>query len=101
MPKAEQFAATYCQNDYDRLNTIANNLFDNFNDKTTLQKGLKMALRSIDIKADYENYAIVAHIYLKLGDRKNAKIAAEKSLELSKKEGVESFDIEQLLKSLK
>ena len=101
LPKAEQFAATYCQNDYDRLNTIANNLFDNFNDKTTLQKGLKMALRSIVIKADYENYAIAAHIYLKLGDRKNAKIAAEKSLDLSKKEGVESFDIEQLLKSLK
>lgn len=101
LPKALAFADKYCQNDFDRLDGIATNLLEYYKDKTVLQKALKMALRSIELKSNYDNNATAAHLYDKLGDKANAKIYAEKSLELAKQEKAETYDIEKLLKSLK
>ena len=101
LPKALAFADKYCQNDFDRLDGIATNLLDYYKDKTVLQKALKMALRSVELKSNSDNNTTAAQLYNKLGDKINAKVYAEKALALAKQEKVETFEIEKLLKSLK
>ncbi|MDB5226250.1 MAG: hypothetical protein JWN78_443 [Bacteroidota bacterium] len=101
LPKALAFVDKYCQNDFDRLDGIATNLLEYYKDKTVLQKALKMALRSVELKSNFDNNSTVAQLYNKLGDKVNARLFAENALALAKQEKAETFDIEKLLKSLK
>ncbi len=101
LPKALVFADKFCKNDYDRLNSIAGNLWENFKDKPTLEKALKFALRSVELNSNYDNNDTVARLYAKLNNNAYAKKYAQTSLELAKKEGVETFSIEELIKTLK
>ncbi|MFN8238402.1 MAG: hypothetical protein U0T77_09540 [Chitinophagales bacterium] len=98
--KADKFASD-CQNDYERLNSIAYNLFENYTSKSILEKGLKMALRSVELKSTFENNDTVAHLYDKLNNKTNAKLYAQKAYELAIAAGEESFELEAFLKSLK
>ena len=99
--KADKFASLYCQNDYQRLNSIAYNLFENYTSKSILEKGLKMALRSVELKSTFENNDTVAHLYYKLNQKANAKSYAQKAYDLAVAAGEESFELEAFLKSLK
>lgn len=101
LPKALAFADKFCQEDYERLNSIAGTIWENYKDKATLQKGLDFALRSIKLNDNFDNNDTAARLYAKLKDIKNAQKYGETALELAKKEGAETFDIEQFLKSLK
>jgi hypothetical protein len=101
LPKAEAFAARFCMDDYDRLDGIASNMLDYYRSKDIMQRALKLALRSVELNSNFDNNSTVAHLYARLGDKEKAKIYAEQSLELGKKAGEETFEIEKFLKSLK
>jgi thioredoxin-related protein len=101
LPKAIAFAHKYAAADYDRLNSIAGIIWENYKDKATIQKGLEFALRSIKLNSNFDNNDTAARLYGKLNDRKNAKIYATTALDLAKKAGVETFAIEAFLNSLK
>lgn len=98
--KAEKFATTFCWNDYERLNYIAYNLYENFTTKTVLQKALSYALRSVALNSKFENNDTVAHLYHKLNDKANARTYAKKALELANASGEDVFELEQFIKSL-
>ncbi|MBK8351698.1 MAG: thioredoxin family protein [Saprospirales bacterium] len=97
--KAEKFALQFCQNDPERLNDIANNLLENFKDKTTLQKALKISLQAVKIESNFINNATTAEIYTKLGNKKTAKPYAEKAVEQAKIAGEDVTDYEKILKA--
>lgn len=101
LPKALVFADKFCQNDYERLNSVAGTIWENYKDKTSLEKALKFALRSIELNSNFDNNDTAARLYAKLNNKSSARQYAQASLEMAKKEGVETFDIEQFIKTLK
>lgn len=101
LPKALAFADKFCKNDFERLNSIAGTLWENYKDKTTLGKALQFALRSVELNSNFDNNDTVARLYQKLNNKSSAKKYAEISLALAQKEGIDTFSIEELLKALK
>ncbi|MFP3592901.1 thioredoxin family protein [Chryseobacterium sp. SIMBA_038] len=84
----------------DELNSVAWNFFENVNTKSSLEKALVWAQESVKKNENYANTDTVANLYNKVGDKNNAKIWAEKAIELAKSKGEDFSDTEKLLNSL-
>jgi len=84
----------------EELNSIAWNFFENVTNKASLEKAVTWAQESVKKSENYANTDTLANLYNKVGDKKNAKLWAEKSIELAKKSGEDYSDTEKLLKSL-
>lgn len=84
----------------EELNSIAWNFFENVTNKASLEKAVTWAQESVKKSENYANTDTLANLYNKIGDKKNAKLWAEKSIELAKKSGEDYSDTEKLLKSL-
>lgn len=90
----------YSASGSEELNSVAWNFFENVNTKSSLETAVKWAQESVKKSENYANTDTLANLYNKVGDKKNAKLWAEKSIELAKKTGEDSGDTEKLLKSL-
>jgi len=84
----------------EELNSLAWNFFKNINTKSSLETAVKWAQESVKKNENYANTDTLANLYNKIGDKKNAKTWAEKSIQLAKKSGEDAADTEKLLKSL-
>lgn len=84
----------------EELNSLAWNFFENVNTKASLEKAVAWAQESVKKDENYANTDTLANLYNKIGDKKNAKMWAEKAIELAKSKGEDSTDTEKLLKSL-
>lgn len=84
----------------EELNSLAWNFFENVSNKASLEKAIVWAQESVKKDQNYANTDTLANLYNKIGDKKNAKIWAEKSIELAKSTKQDSTDTEKLLKSL-
>jgi len=84
----------------EELNSIAWNFFENVNSKSGLETAVKWAQESVKKDENYANTDTLANLYNKVGDKKNAKLWAEKSVSLGKAAGEDTADTEKLLKSL-
>lgn len=84
----------------EELNSLAWNFFENVSNKASLEKAIAWAQESVKKNQNFANTDTLANLYNKVGDKKNAKIWAEKSIELAKSTGQDSSDTEKLLKSL-
>ncbi|MCU7614863.1 thioredoxin domain-containing protein [Chryseobacterium sp. GMJ5] len=84
----------------EELNSLAWNFFENINTKSSLEMAVKWAQESVKKNENYANTDTLANLYNKIGDKKNAKIWAEKSIQLAKSSGEDAADTEKLLKSL-
>jgi hypothetical protein len=84
----------------EELNSLAWNFFENVSNKSSLEKAIAWAQESVKKDQNFANTDTLANLYNKVGDKKNAKIWAEKSIELAKSTGQDSTDTEKLLKSL-
>jgi len=84
----------------EELNSLAWNFFENVSNKASLEKAVSWAQESVKKDENYANTDTLANLYNKIGDKKNAKIWAEKSVQLAKSTGQDSADTEKLLKSL-
>ncbi|MEN9448817.1 MAG: hypothetical protein RJA25_2107 [Bacteroidota bacterium] len=101
LTKAEEFANKYCQNDWERLNDIANNFLENYSTKNALQKALKISLRSVEVKKNYLNLMTTAQLYQKLKDNKNAKIYTLKAFDNTTENSEERATVEEFIKTIK
>lgn len=84
----------------EELNSIAWNFFENVTNKESLQKAVTWAQESVKKQENSANTDTLANLYNKIGDKKNARIWAEKSVQLAKSSGEDASDTEKLLKSL-
>lgn len=82
------------------LNSVAWNFFEKVEDKAALQMAVKWAEESVKKDESYANTDTVANLHNKIGDKKNAKMWAEKAIELGKKAGEDTADTEKILKTL-
>lgn len=101
LPKAEKFAAEFCQNDWEQLNDIANNFLENYSTKSALQKALKLSLKSVAVSTNYINLITTAQIYQKMKDNGNAKKYAEKALQNTANNAVAKAEVEAFIKTIK
>lgn len=83
------------------LNSAAWNFFENVKDKKSLQTAILWTQESVKKDESYANTDTLANLYNKVGDKKNAKLWAEKSVELAKKSGEDATETQKLLDSLK
>ena len=83
-------------NEYE-LNAYAWNIYMNMDNPAYIQRGLEMALESVDIEAQFANVDTVAALYYKSGNKKKAKKYAKMALEMGKEEGADTSDTEALL----
>ncbi|WP_312296471.1 thioredoxin family protein [Chryseobacterium sp.] len=84
----------------EELNSLAWNFFENVSNKVSLEKAITWAQESVKKDQNYANTDTLANLYNKIGDKKNAKMWAEKSIEIAKSKGEDFSDTEKLLKSL-
>ncbi|MEE6126221.1 thioredoxin family protein [Chryseobacterium arthrosphaerae] len=84
----------------EELNSLAWNFFENVSNKASLEKAIVWAQESVKKDQNYANTDTLANLYNKIGDKKNAKMWAEKSIEIAKSKGEDFSDTEKLLKSL-
>lgn len=81
----------------EELNSVAWNYFEKIDDKKALQNAIKWANSSVKKDESYANTDTLANLYLKVGDKKNAKLWAEKSIELAKKAGEDYASTQKVL----
>lgn len=84
----------------EELNSVAWNFFENVNTKSSLETAVKWAQESVKKDENYANTDTLANLYNKVGDKKSAKIWAEKSIALGKAAGEDTAETEKILKSL-
>lgn len=84
----------------EELNSLAWNYFENVSNKSSLEKAVTWAQESVKKNENFANTDTLANLYNKIGDKKNAKLWAEKSVQLAKTTGQDSSDTEKLLQSL-
>lgn len=98
-------ALNYYQNPKDfatnELNNVAWNFYLYVTDKTLLTQVTQLCLEGIKKEENSQNTDTLANIYYKLGDNKNAKLWAKKSIEIAKAKGDEYASTEELLKKIK
>ena len=85
----------------EELNAVAWEFFEKIDDKPALNKALLWAQQSVKKDENYANTDTLANLYLKTGDKKNAKIWAEKSIEHAKKSGEDYESTQKILDTLK
>jgi len=83
------------------LNSAAWNFFENVSTQSSLQTALLWAQESVKKDENYANTDTLANLYNKTGNKKDAKVWAQKSIELAKKSGEDYEDTEKLLNSIK
>lgn len=100
-PKAKQFATQYAWNDYDRLNSMAWNIYENVKDKKALQDALKWALHSVELKNVADNNDTAARLYAALNNKVKAKAYINTAITLAKQAGDDTSEMDAFLKKLK
>ena len=84
----------------DELNNVAWNFYLYVTDNTLLTQVTQLCLEGIKKEENSQNTDTLANIYYKLGDNKNAKLWAKKSIEIAKAKGDEYASTEELLKKI-
>lgn len=88
-------------NDFAELNETAFLTVENITDKTLLEEASKWAKRSVSLTETSYNQITLAKIEAKLGRKKEAIKAAERSLELTRSIGGDTTQIDKMLAELK
>ena len=83
------------------LNSVAWYFFENITDRAALQKALVWSKESVKKEEGYANTDTVANLYFKLGDKKNAKLWAERSIALAKASNEDYSSTQKLLNQVK
>lgn len=94
------FADKYAVTNPAKLNAMAWDFYENVDDKKMLEHAVKWAKQSTDIKAEYANTDTYAAVLYKAGNMKEAKVQAEKAIELAKKENADFKETQALLDKL-
>ncbi|GAB1370429.1 hypothetical protein MASR1M45_04900 [Candidatus Kapaibacterium sp.] len=85
----------------DRINELCWNLYENCTDKYVLKKALKWISKATNESPNYANLDTHAALLYKTGNYKDAKIYAEKAIEIGKKSGNDVGETEKLLEKIK
>lgn len=94
---AVNYLDKYPSDDFNELNNIAWTFYESIQDKDMLKKALGWAQRSVELNSQYFNNDTLAALYFKLGEKKKGKKAAQKAIDIAKKNGEDYSGTTQLL----
>lgn len=94
---AYTYYTKYGSEDYEELNTIAWNFFENTDNPKYLLQALDWAKESVAINANYANLDTLAWLYKKTGNEAKAREVAEMAIEMAKEMGVDYSDTAKIL----
>jgi hypothetical protein len=97
---AVRYSYKFKKEDYNTLNKVAWDFYENVSDKAMLEKAEGWIKHSVELKPGYFNYDTYAAVLYKLGKKLEAKEAAEKAIELAKAEGQEYTSTQEMLDKL-
>lgn len=86
---------------WSELNEMAWNFFEMVDNKESLKAALRWAMKSVDLETNFHNNDTVAHLYNKLGDKRNARLYAKEAFRLGTAAGEDTSGTEELLEKLK
>ncbi|MBI4946477.1 MAG: thioredoxin family protein [Bacteroidetes bacterium] len=103
MELKDTYINKYKMNDWNHLNGAAWDVYENekITDKKSLQKALAWIKRSVELESNYYNNDTEAALLYKMKNKKEAIKAAEKAIELAKKDGADASVTEELLEKIK
>lgn len=82
------------------LNEVAWNFFEKVNNKKSLEIAVQWAAQSVKRNEEYANMDTLANLYIKIGDKVNAKKWAEKAIEKATQDGEDATSTRELLNKL-
>jgi len=97
---AVDYLRDYPSEDANELNSIAWTFYESVDDKKMLKEAVKWAERSVEIESTFYNNDTLAALYYKLGNKKAAKAAAKKAIELAKASGEDYTETKELLEKI-
>jgi tetratricopeptide (TPR) repeat protein len=99
---ADKYAKDYIWMDWNELNTIAWEIYEdeNYDGKDYLKLGLKMAKQSVAIEENYYNTDTYAALLYKAGKYKKAEEWAIIAIANAKKQKMESTETEKMLEKI-
>ncbi|MEQ8704088.1 MAG: thioredoxin domain-containing protein [Phaeodactylibacter sp.] len=97
---AVDYLRDYPSEDANELNSIAWSFYEGVDDQKMLNEALKWAKRSVEIEPSFYNNDTLAALHYKLGQKKEAKAAAKKAIELAKAGGEDYTETQELLKKI-
>ena len=83
--------------DYSALNTLAWDYFENYDEKSNLEKAIEWAERSIELNSNYANNDTYAWLLYKLEDYDRARKQAEIAIELAKQKNLNHQETSDLI----
>jgi thiol-disulfide isomerase/thioredoxin len=98
---AVKYADKFLQDNSNELNSLAWTFYEKIEDKAMLAKAAEWAKHSVELQPAYANTDTYAAVLSKLGKNAEARAAAEKAIELAKKEGQDYNETQALLDKLK
>lgn len=87
-------------NDYSTINSISKIYIEHISDREALKKAITWAKRSVELNTAAENTLLLARLYHKINDKKNAIENAQKAKAIITAMNWDSKDVDQFLKEL-
>ena len=97
---ATKFVDEYCNDDYRRLNEIANNFYERIPDKELLLKAEKWSERAVSLMDNFKNNLTLGTLYFKNGKNDMAKKVLEHAIEIGNKSNIDTKQATFLLRRL-
>ncbi len=85
----------------EELNSVAWTYYEKVSDPAALKQAIRWAEESVKKSENYANTDTLANLYMKIGDKKNAKFWALKSIALAKTNNQDFESTQKLLDSIK
>ncbi|NAW51115.1 thioredoxin fold domain-containing protein [Elizabethkingia argentiflava] len=87
----------FSQKSANELNNVAWNFFKKIENKKSLQTAILWAQESVKKNETFANTDTLAQLYYKIGDKKNAQLWAQKSIDLAKKADQDYTETQKIL----
>ncbi len=97
---AQPYIENFGMSDANELNNAAWIIFESYSEPNRLEAAANWAKQSIELKKDFANTDTYANLLFKLGKKEEALKMAKESLELGKKQEMETTETENLIKSI-
>lgn len=97
---AGQYIEKYGSNDYRLMNEAAWAIYENSDDKALLSKAEKWAKKAVELNDTYSVNDTYAAVLFKLGRKAEAARAAQKAIELGRRENADTKETEALLEKI-
>lgn len=100
LEKTIELMEKYPVDDWSELNEVSWAIYENSEDAVMLEKGVKMARKSVELNSAHFNNDTLACLLFKTNKYKEAEKYALEALKLAKEEGVETEEYENNLKRI-